>query len=52
MATVICLLQLKLDTDNSVEEIYEDNNNFNSPFYVKKDATATSVTEAYSYCNI
>ena len=37
---------IKVDTDNSVEEIYEDNNNFNSPFYVKKDTTVTSVTEA------
>ena len=37
---------IKVDSENSVEEIYEDNNNFNSPFYVKKDTTVTSVSEA------
>lgn len=37
---------INLDTDNSVKEIYEDNNNFSISFYVNKDTTITSVTEA------
>lgn len=37
---------IQLDSDDSVDEIYEDNNNYNRPFYVKKDTTVTSVTEA------
>jgi len=40
------LFNINLDTYNSVKEIYKDNNNFSISFYVNKDTTVTSVTDA------
>lgn len=40
------IFRINVDGNNSVSEIYEDNNLFNRSFYVIKDTTITSVDEA------
>jgi hypothetical protein len=37
---------ISIDTEDKILELYEDNNYFTIPFYVKEDTTITSVSEA------